>query len=130
MTGRVGGPWASVRSGGKPRSPVRSARPALRLTARSTVVRLVAATWSAGWVSTNVAVETLSNQDRRPLVVIVGAEGTAVGRRGVLEVVGLAALAVEPAVAADSGGWGERASRGSAFHARAFCAIIAIRRCR
>jgi hypothetical protein len=57
-------------------------------------------------------------------------EGTVVWRRGVLEVVGLAALAVEPAVAADSGGWGERASRGCAFRARAFCAIIAIRRCR
>jgi hypothetical protein len=47
----------------------------------------------------NVGVETVPNQDRRPLVVIIGAEGTAVRRRGVLEVVGLAAFAVEPAVA-------------------------------
>ena len=78
----------------------------------------------------NVGEKTVPNQDRRPLVVIVGAEGTVVRRRGVLKVVGLAALAAEPAVAADSGGWGERASRGSAFRARAFCAIIAIRRCR
>jgi hypothetical protein len=120
VTGRVRGPWASERSSGKPRSLVRSSRPARRLTARSTVVRLVEATWSAGWASMKVAVEAVPNQDRRPLVVIVGAEGTAVRRRGVLEVVGLAALAVEPAVAADSGGWGERASRGSAFRVRAF----------
>jgi hypothetical protein len=47
----------------------------------------------------NLVEETVPNQDRGPLVVIVGAEGTVVRRRGVLKVVGLAALAVEPAVA-------------------------------
>jgi hypothetical protein len=47
----------------------------------------------------NVVVETVPNEDRRPLVVIVGAKGIAVRRRRVLKVVGLAALAVEPAVA-------------------------------
>lgn len=42
----------------------------------------------------------------------------------------LARSTAEPAVAPDNGGKGQRASRGSAFRARAFCAIIAIRRCR
>jgi hypothetical protein len=78
----------------------------------------------------SVAVEEVPNHDRRPPVVIAGGEGARCGVAGSLEVVGLAALAVEPAVAADSGRRGERASRGSAFRARAFCAIIAIRRCR